>query len=213
VITKSIAYRYLLYTPSLQRFPLPLLIFLHGSGERGSDLRRICRHGPPGLVANGQDFPFFILSPQCPRQTVWDPESLDALLGHILETYPVDERRVWLTGISMGGYGTWDWGTAYPERFAALVPICGAGRPFLAADRLRTMPIWGFHGARDVVVPLRAHEETISAIRTAGGKPRLTVYPAAGHDSWTVTYKNPELFAWLLNQRSQKKRRRAAGRQ
>jgi predicted peptidase len=207
-----VGYRFLLYEPVPQKSPAPLLIYLHGSGERGSDLSRICRHGPPALVVKGKDFPYFVLSPQCPRRAVWDPDALDALLGHVLKTCPVDEDRVWLTGISMGGYGTWDWGTASPERFAALVPICGAGRPFLAAERLRSMPIWGFHGARDTVVPLRAHEETIKAIRSAGGTPRFTVYPTAGHDSWTTTFQNPELYTWLLRQRRRKRRSRAATR-
>ena len=195
VVTRRVGYHYLLYEPAERKSLAPMLVFLHGSGERGNDLALVCRHGPPGLVARGQDFPFFILSPQCPRRSVWEPDSLDALLDHLLTTLPVDKNKIWLTGISMGGYGTWDWGTASPERFAALVPICGAGRPFLAAERLRTMPIWAFHGGRDKVVPLRAHEETIKSIQSAGGNPKFTVYPTAGHDSWTETFRNPELYS------------------
>jgi predicted peptidase len=112
----------------------------------------------------------------------------------------VDPDRVYLTGLSMGGYGTWSLAAAHPERFAAIVPICGGGNPADAA-KLASLPVWVFHGAKDPTVPLERSKEMVEAIKSAGGNPRFTIYPEAGHDSWTETYNNPELYQWLLEQK------------
>jgi predicted peptidase len=189
------------YDPSGKEWPL--ILFLHGSGESGNDLDMVKRHGPPKIVETKRDFPFIVVSPQSPRRG-WNPDALAALLDEIIVNYQVDRDRIYLTGLSMGGFGTWSLAATYPEKFAAIAPICGGGWPGDAA-RLKDLPIWAFHGAKDKAVPLERSEEMVKAIEDAGGKVKFTVYPDAEHDSWTATYDNPELYQWLLEQ---KRRRR-----
>ena len=178
----------------------PLLVFLHGAGERGSDLNRVKFHGPPKLVEQGKDLPFIVVSPQCPTDKWWPNmiEYIMALIDDTVENYSVDEKRIYLTGLSMGGYGTWTIASTYPERFAAIAPICGGGQPYLARN-LKNIPIWAFHGAKDPVVPLEQSQQMVDAVKRAGGNAKLTVYPEADHDSWTETYNNEELYKWFLS--------------
>src|SRR5215213_1917547 len=203
-IRKTVTVNYLLYVPKgyrddpQQRWPL--ILFLHGAGERGSDLNKVKANGPPKLVAEGRELPFVILSPQAPERSNWDLDALDALLGEILSQYAIDEDRVYLTGVSMGGSGTWRLASAHPERFAAIAPICGWGNPGMARS-LANLPTWIFHGAKDDQVPLQASQEMADALKEVGNEPKFTIYPDAGHDSWTPTYDNPELFAWFLSHR------------
>ena len=203
-ITKAVDLDYLLFLPQGYGRDLekmwPLILFLHGAGERGDRLELVKKHGPPNLVEQQADFPFIVVSPQCPAG-LWWPEKLDdlgALLDEVEARYAVDSRRIYLTGLSMGGYGTWSLAQDQPERFAAIVPICGGGSRALAR-RLKDLPVWVFHGAKDKTVPLEESEKMVAAIKRAGGSPRLTIYPDAGHDSWTETYDNPELYEWLLS--------------
>ncbi len=177
----------------------PLMIFLHGAGERGSDLEQVKTHGPPKLVEQNQDFPFVLISPQCADRKWWEPAAINALLDHALATCNIDPDRVYLTGISMGGYGTWATAMAYPDRFAAIAPICGGGDAS-GASRLKDMPVWAFHGEKDKLVPIERSEEMIAAIQKAGTtNVKFIRYPEAGHDSWTESYANAELYAWLLS--------------
>jgi len=194
--------RYLLYLPPeyAQKDSWPLMLFLHGAGERGDNLERVKVHGPPKLIAAGKQFPFIVVSPQCPANRWWQPEDLTALLDEIVEKYKVDKERIWVTGLSMGGFGTWSLAAATPERFAALVPICGGGDP-IWAKRLYQIPIWVFHGAKDPVVPLERSAKMVEALKQAGGNVKFTVYPDAGHDSWTAAYNDPALYEWLLAQK------------
>ncbi len=178
----------------------PLIVFLHGMGESGDDLEKVKLHGLPKIVEKKKDFPFVVLSPQCPTGKWWDEELLINLIDEIVARYNVDDRRIYLTGLSMGGFGTWKLACKYPERFAAIAPICGGGEPFDAMRFLKDMPMWVFHGAKDTVVPLRRSEEMVAAVKKVGGKPRFTVYPDAKHDSWTASYDNPELYEWFLKQ-------------
>ena len=200
-LTRKVRYKYLLYVPPdySSGMPVPLMLFLHGAGERGNDLDIVKKLGPPRLIEEGRTFPFIVVSPQCHANRWWDAEDLNVLLEEIEQTYTVDANRIYVTGLSMGGFGTWTLGVTYPEKFAALVPICGWGEPF-AAFRLKDMPIWAFHGAKDPIVPLSKGQEMVEAVQRAGGSPRFTVYPEAEHDSWTETYNNPELYDWLLQQ-------------
>jgi predicted peptidase len=208
-IDKTVELEYLLYLPKdygQKSQKWPLMLFLHGAGERGNDLNLVKKHGPPKLVDQGKDLPFIIVSPQCPAGQWWleKVDVLLALLDEIQSNYAVDPNRVYVTGLSMGGYGTWTLACQHPERFAAIVPICGGGQSFLA-DRLKDMPVWAFHGAKDPTVPLKETQQMVDAVTKAGGHAKLTVYPEAGHDSWTATYDNPELYTWLLShQRSEK---------
>jgi len=194
--------KYLLFLPEgyeQSEKQWPLILFLHGSGESGENLADVKKHGPPKIVESKRDFPFIVVSPQSPGRG-WRPEMLKALLDEIVLNYNVDRNRVYLTGLSMGGYGTWTLAAAHPEAFAAIVPICGGGRPADAA-RLKDLPIWVFHGAKDPAVPLARSEEMVKAVEDAGGKVKFTIYPDAGHDSWTEAYDSPELYQWLLEQK------------
>jgi predicted peptidase len=193
------------YEPSAAK-RWPLILFLHGAGERGTDVSRVAIHGPTKYIATHPDFPFIMVSPQCPAGQTWSDELLLALLDEITSTHAVDTNRIYLTGLSMGGYGTWSLGLSHPERFAALVPICGGGdvinillpSPEHAAA-LRPLGIWAFHGAKDPVVPLAESQRMVTATKRAGiQEVELTVYPEAQHDSWTETYNNPKLYEWLL---------------
>jgi predicted peptidase len=182
----------------------PLILFLHGAGERGDDIEKVKTHGIPQLVEDREDFPFMAISPQCPPNSWWYVHltALRALLDHVTDNHRVDEDRIYLTGISMGGYGTWHLASRYPERFAAIAPICGgalASRGFPEKARaLREVPIWAFHGANDTVVPLEESSRLVRLLEAIGGNVQFTVYPDAGHDSWTRTYQNPELYQWFL---------------
>jgi predicted peptidase len=215
--TRSVSVNYLLFLPKGYEAKAgkkwPLMLFLHGAGERGTNVWKVATHGPPKKVAQDLDFPFIVVSPQCPEGQVWSKETLLALLDEMEAKYAVDRQRVYLTGLSMGGYGTWDLGFSYPERFAAIAPICGGGElitPLLASpskrQALRTLGVWAFHGARDPVVPLAEGQRMVDAVRKAGATDvQFTVYPEAEHDSWTESYANPALYEWFL------KHRRATG--
>lgn len=177
----------------------PLLLFLHGAGERGTEIDKVKVHGPPKLLASGREFPFIVVSPQCPESRWWEPVSLTALLDDIEKKYKVDQDRIYITGLSMGGFGTWALAAHSPNRFAAIAPVCGGGDrtviPYMIGDRV---PIWCFHGAKDNVVPLSRSQELIDGLKKAGVETKFTIYPEAGHDSWTETYNNDELYQWLL---------------
>ncbi len=212
-IKKNVSLQYLLYVPkdyqnSGQAWPL--VLFLHGIGERGADLELLKLHGMPKLIAAGAEFPFLVVSPQCPEDTMWPNEldALHALLENIIAAYRVDRSRIYLTGLSMGGYGAWHLAAAYPAMFAALVPICGWTNPFVGFPEriqvLKDVPVWAFHGAEDEIVPLQRSQELVDVLEAHQGNVKLTVYPQVGHDSWTQTYENPELYQWLLQQRNER---------
>ncbi len=178
----------------------PLLFFLHGSGESGTDIEKVKVNGPPKLVAAGKHFPFIIVSPQAQDAgTGWVPEDLHRLLDYIKQTYRVDDSRIYLTGLSMGGFGTWAFAMKHPEEFAAIIPICGGGDS-AEAWKLRHIPIWCFHGALDNVVPVARDEQMVEAAKRFNPSVRFTVYPDANHNSWERTYNNDSVYAWLLGQ-------------
>lgn len=207
-VTRDVALKYWLYLPkgyaddTAKKWPL--MLFLHGAGERGDDLEKVKKHGPPKLIAAGMELPFIVVAPQCPTDAWWESTgqviALIALLDEIQAAHRVDLDRVYCTGISMGGYGTWRLACEFPDRFAAVAPICGGGRPFLARA-MKDLPAWVFHGAKDPVVPLSESEKMVEALKRAGGTVEFTVYPEALHDSWTETYDNPAVFDWLLKHR------------
>ncbi len=193
---------YLLYLPKDygKEESWPLLLFLHGSGERGDNLELVKKHGPPKLIAAGKEFPFIVVSPQCPKNRRWEPIELVALLNDLGRKHKMDEDRIYVTGLSMGGFGTWRLATFAPDRLAAIAPICGGGEKYWA-KQFAHLPIWAFHGGKDTGVPPERSQIMIDALKKAGGEPKLTIYPDAGHDSWTETYDNPKLYDWLLEQK------------
>jgi predicted peptidase len=182
----------------------PLLLFLHGVGERGEDLQALKVYGPPKMIESGKDLPFIVVSPLCPKDRWWEPLELTTLLDEIVEKYKVDQDRIYVTGLSMGGFGTWALAGSTPDRFSAIAPICGGGDPE-RAKWLAHIPVWIFHGAKDTTVPLERSEKMVAALKKNGGEVRFTVYPNAGHDAWTETYANPELYQWLLQQKRKPK--------
>ncbi len=209
-ISRTLGAHYLLFLPKGYEADAakkwPLILFLHGAGERGSDLKQVAVHGPPKIVQSRPELPFVVVSPQCPAGQRWDNDTVLALLDHIQATCRIDPARVYLTGLSMGGYGTWSLGLTHPERFAAIAPICGGGDPITLllanpakVEALKSLPVWAFHGAKDSVVPLVESQRMIDALKRFGTRTLdLTVYPEADHDSWTATYANPALYDWFL---------------
>jgi predicted peptidase len=195
---------YLLYLPKDydKQESWPLVIFLHGAGERGNDLELVKKHGPPKLIDEGKDFPAIVVSPQCMQGRWWHAQLLEltALVDEIEAKYKIDKSRIYLTGLSMGGFGTWALAAYTPDRFAALVPICGGGESLGALALVRT-PVWAFHGAKDPVVPLKRSQDMVDALTRFKGNVQFTVYPEALHDSWTETYNNQDVWKWLFEQK------------
>jgi len=201
--------QYLLYLPpsynqNKQR-KWPLLLFLHGSDESGQALDRIRDNGPILLADRGRQFPFVIVAPLSPLRSGpcehwWVPEQLGALLDTVTASHRVDLQRVYVTGVSMGGFGAWDLAARYPHRFAAIAPFSGGGDPARAA-RLADLPVWAFHGEKDPVVPFEQDSKMVDALRRLGGRIRFTTFPEGGHVIWAPFYDGPELYDWLLRQR------------
>ncbi len=180
----------------------PLILFLHGAGERGSDLSLVKRHGLPKLLEERPgDFPFIVVSPQCPEGEIWDTDVLLALLDEVCESHAVDGDRIYVTGLSMGGMGTFALALAAPHRFAAAAPVCGAGVPLQVRPEHARLPFWVFHGEMDEKVPAALSAQMVEALKAVGAEVRFTVYPGVGHDAWTPTYSNPELYRWFLQHR------------
>lgn len=177
----------------------PMILFLHGKGERGDDLAEVKVNGLPSRLEWHPDasFPFIVICPQCSAGEWWNPWELNAMLDEAIARYRVDQDHLYITGLSMGGYGTWSTATTFPDRFAAIAPVCGGGD---AADvaRLRGMPVWAFHGGRDPIVPIAETETMVNALREQGNEVRYTIFPKDGHDAWTHAYGTEELYPWLL---------------
>ena len=192
---------YLLYLPkdydANRRWPL--IVFLHGAGERGHDLEIVRRSTLPSLVEQGQTMEAILLSPQCPANTNWSPETIVKLVEHVSGRFSVDEDRVYLTGYSLGGWGTWTTAMYDPGRFAAVAPLAGGGDT-QQAEQLKDVPIWAFHGDKDTVVPLEATQRMVDAVKKCGGQVKFTVYSGVGHGISEMTYQNREFFEWLLGQ-------------
>lgn len=202
-VVREFSGEYLIYLPADydSSREWPLLLFLHGAGERGEDVSRVAFHGPPKLIREAtMNLPFIVVSPLVPEDRIWSVRFLDALLDEVSRTHSVDEDRIYVTGLSMGGYGTWELAMEFPHRFAAIVPISGGGT-MPGACTLRHLPVWAFHGAQDQVVPVSHTEEFVERLRGCDGHIRYTRYEDAGHDAWTRTYANPALYEWLLSHR------------
>jgi predicted peptidase len=198
----------------------PLVLFLHGAGERGDDNKAQLKHGVIPILDGAKKLnePCFLLAPQCPADQWWAPinrehmrllaagapnpllESVLALVDETMKTQPVDAKRFYVTGISMGGYATWDLLGRVPGKITAAVPICGGGDPSLA-EKFKDVPLHAFHGEADPVVPVRTTREMIAALEKAGGNPKATYYPGVQHDSWTQTYNDPEVIRWMFGQK------------
>lgn len=215
-LTRTVSGEYLLFLPneygpqSSRRWPL--ILFLHGAGERGTNVWTVAKHGPWKIAKTDPSFPFIIVAPQCLPGQFWSHDGLLGLLDNVSAKYAVDAARIYLTGVSMGGYGAWSLALAHPERFAAVAPICGGGSlvAMVLQDRnqvraLRTLGVWAFHGAKDSVIPWEESARMVNALKQIGNEARFTLYPDADHDCWTETYNNPALYEWFLQYRRRKK--------
>jgi predicted peptidase len=178
----------------------PLLLFLHGIGERGDMIELVKKQGPPKLIEYGRKFPFIVVSPQCPEDSIWSVPVLDMVLTEMVQRYKVDTTRIYVTGLSMGGTGTWQLAEAYPHRFAAIVPVCAEADPS-KAYLIKDLPVWVFHGAKDDIHPLSESENMVNALKALGSPVKFTIYPEAGHDSWTDAYNDEEMWKWLMEQK------------
>jgi len=203
-IVRKTTLNYLLWLPSEYKKEknktFPIFIFLHGSGERGDSLDLVKKNGPPSFIESKPDFPFILVSPQCPEGTWWVIEDLQEMLEQLQVKYRIDKSRIYLSGLSMGGFGTWAWACKYPEQFAAIAPVCGGG-DIQFAGKIKNLPIWAFHGEADPVVPVKRTIEMVEAVNASGGTARITIYPGVGHDSWIQAYNEDELYIWLLGNR------------
>lgn len=204
---------YLLYLPkdySANGNAVPFMLFLHGRGESNGPLEIVAKWGPPRRLAAGEHMKYVVVSPQCPRESFWSAneqqQRLLELLAHIKKTYHIDEDRIYLTGLSMGGFGTWRLASDHPEMFAAAAPICGQGDP-KNGPRLTQLPIWAWHGTDDTAVPFARSVEMVEAIKAAGGtKVRFTSLEHIGHFSWQAAYQSNDLYQWFDKQRASQNR-------
>jgi predicted peptidase len=204
---------YLLHIPKEyeknKNWKWPMIVFLHGLAERGNNLQKIIRVGLPKQVQSMTGFPFIVLSPQCPFRTYWDRENqaiaLKEIIDSVIRNYQIDESRLYLTGYSMGGYGTWYTAAFYPDIFAAIAPICGGGNPTMM-NKLSYMPTWVFHAENDTVVSIKKAHRMIDALIKAGNKSvTYTFYSSLGHHCWAETYSNMELYKWFLKYNKENK--------
>jgi predicted esterase len=175
----------------------PLILFLHGSGERGRPLRALEGQGPLGSINAGHALPFIVVSPLCPNGQWWSPEGLSRVLDQVEASYRVDATRIYVTGVSMGGFGVYDVAARYPQRFAAMAVLSGGGEP-ATAERLKTVPAWIFHGADDDQILPRYSAAIADAMKKEGAEVKLTILPGVGHGGWDKIYADPELYAWFL---------------
>jgi predicted peptidase len=178
----------------------PLILFLHGASGRGENLDLVKSYGPPLIAEEQPDFPFVVLAPQCPEGQYWtnNREILAALLDDIFKQHRIDQERVYLTGMSMGGNGTWDLASQHPEYFAAIAPLAASPKlPDIWLKPFTSLPIWAFHGEQDPICPLQDDEAMIRALRARGATPRFTVLPDKGHYISAV-YKDRNLYEWFL---------------
>jgi predicted peptidase len=217
---KKLPYRLLRPLSIAEGVTYPLVVFLHGAGERGTDNEKQLVHGVPRFAAKErrERYPCFLITPQCPDGKKWvevdwsaerhtlpdDPGEVGrlalALIEKTMNDLPVDRDRVYLTGISMGGYGTWDLLARNPDLFAAAAPVCG-GADEATAERIKHIPVWVFHGALDTAVKPARSRNMVAALQKVGGKPKYTEYADVGHHSWDHAYVDPKLYEWLFAQR------------
>ena len=195
--------RYVAHVPeAAQKAPgakHPAILFLHGSGERDIPLEAITNQAIFAYARTHADYPFIVIAPQCPPGQWWEAPALEDTVADVLAKYPIDPDRLYLTGLSMGGFGCWMLATAHPDWFAAVVPICGGGDPE-DVERIKDLPVWDFHGAKDSTVAIRMSNEMVEALRKAHGRVRYTVYSDGGHNVWAEAYGMDALYTWLQQQ-------------
>ena len=194
-------YEYLLYLPKeydATKGKYPLVIYLHGSSQTGSDLSKLKAYGPPYMVDKGHDYNFIIVAPQCPEGKVWSTDNwFDALYKELTTKYRIDKKRIYLTGISMGGYGTWQTAVEHPKIFAAIAPLCGGCDDSTQVCRIKRVPVWTIHGSADNVIPIAETERLVNRLEQCGGEVKFTRLENEGHGIQYYYEKN-DIYDWLL---------------
>lgn len=211
---KTFSGSYLAYLPThyseQPKQTWPLLLYLHSADARGQNLQKVIQEGLPAILRAGTKLPFIVIAPLCSSDEWWDSrwsvENLNVLLDELFEKYSVDTSRVYLTGWSMGGAGAWRLSSDYPKRFAAVAPVCGKAQ-LKYVEHLRNTPVWAFHGARDMIVPVSESQKMIDALKNIGGEARLTIYPDTDHETWQQTYSDPQFYEWLLEHSTKRSRK------
>ena len=201
-VVKLVHVHYLIDLPpaySAKEGPWPLVLFLHGAGERGSDVTLLRSQGLPKLSGSGS-LPFVLVAPQAPVGAVWSADALAALLDHLEGTLRIDRSREYLTGLSLGAFGAFELAMTMPDRFAAVLAISGGANP-VEICRLRDVPVWIVHGQEDDVIPVSWSTALAQRLEACGGHVRLTIYPGVGHDAWSRTYADTSVMNWMLAQR------------
>jgi predicted peptidase len=195
--------KYVVYVPKdySPEKPHPAILFLHGSGEQGDDGKKQAEVGLGSAIRMAEDkWNYIVMFPQKPKGKGWFMDHEKLILDVIEKTkkeYKIDDKRLYITGLSMGGFGTWSLICKYPDMFAAAAPVCGGGNPADAA-KIKDLPIWNFHGDKDNAVPIKRSQEMIDALKAAGGTPKFTIYPGVGHNSWDKAYRDEKLYEWFL---------------
>lgn len=200
-VCQDISYGYLLHKPKGKE-KKPLIIFLHGSGEKGTDLEKVKVHGPFKYLKTN-DLDAFVLAPQCAEDTYWESESLYKLIKNVVEENNIDTSRIYLTGLSMGAWGAWNLAFAHPDMFAALVPIAGfVDRvPMLENCKIKNIPTRIFHGLLDDVVDVNYSIEIYKKLKNCNMDVELTIFDDANHDSWSRVYDDKTIYEWMLKQK------------
>jgi len=201
---------YALYTPDNYHnadADFPLVLYLHGVGERGEDLTKLELNGIPELISKGNNFPFLTLAPQCPEFGWWSRaeyvEALASLVKEITKTHKIDAKRIYATGLSMGGYGTLALAKKYPQLFAAIIPICGGLEDHSDIEVLKDLPMWLFHGDQDQTHPVERSIIIRDLLKPVSKEIKLTIYEGVGHNSWDATYSNDQIYDWLLSHKKE----------
>ena len=200
---KSKTYPYLVYLPEgydqTSRKEWPVIIYLHGSSCKGNNLDRLKKYGPPFYLDRGMQVDAIVISPQCPSNRNWTTGNwFESFYNEMKDNYHIDASRVYLTGMSLGGFGTWDLASRYPDYIAAIMPLCGGGRPDMA-ESMKDLPTWVFHGDKDRLVNVKRSEQMVSAMQEQGGRPKFSVLKGQGHDIHKV-YSDQGVYEWLLSQ-------------
>jgi len=175
----------------------PLIVFLHGAGERGNELAKVRLYGLPKLIDAGLEVPAIVVSPQCEENNEWDAHLLHGMLLALRTQWRIDPQRVTATGMSMGGGGCWNWAMTWPDDLAAIAPVCGYGG-WLRLARMRAVPVRAYHGSEDTIVPPAGQQRLVGELRAHGSQAELTIYPGVGHEAWDPAYADPGLLPWLL---------------
>lgn len=201
IVAEKDSLNYLLYTPKDTLNKMPLVVFLHGGGEGGTDLELVKTHGLPKLISEGKEFPFYMFAPQNRHvKGLWDDRLIHSKTMELADSLKIDKRRIYLVGMSRGGDGVWRMAVNNPKTYAGLISICAASIPYIYLKNDPALPVWFFHGEKDMVVPVEQTIEAYTRMRQLNENVELTLYPEVNHECWTITFENEEIYSWLLSQ-------------